>query len=315
MGTADKPKGAAGAASWLPTIWALAQAVRPHQWIKNLLIFLPFVFAVRVAWSLSDLDLVPELLITLAVVFVALCAISSAVYLLNDISDKKSDQLHPVKRNRPISSGRLPVPIAVTAMALLAGAGIAILAVLDLVLVWIILVYVAINAAYSLGAKNIVLVDVLAVATGYVIRVAIGAAAIGVVPSPWLYATTAAGALFIALGRRYAEVRLAGDQASDQRPVLSRYTNPFIGQLLTISATASWLSYTLYTVEADNLPANNSMLLTIPLVTVGLFRYLYLLNHSKEAESPEHLIVRDLPMVVAILSWMAGSAIVLLLNG
>lgn len=315
METTDKSKGTAGVTPLLESIWALVRAMRPHQWIKNLLIFLPFVFAVRVAWSLSDLAAVPELLITLAVVFVALCAISSAVYLLNDLSDKKSDQLHPIKSKRPIPSGLVPVPVAVAAMVLLAAAGIATLAVLDLVLVWIILAYVAINVAYSLGAKNIVLVDVLAVASGYVIRVAIGAAAIGVVPSPWLYATTAAGALFIALGRRYAEVRLAGDQASNQRPVLSQYTGPFIGQLLTISATAAWLSYTLYTVEADNLPANNSMLLTIPLVTLGLFRYLFLLNHSKEAESPEHLIVRDLPMVLAIVSWMAVSALVLLLNG
>ena len=108
---------------------------------------------------------------------------------------------------------------------------------------------------------------------------------------------------------------MAGDQASTQRSVLSQYSGPFIGQLLTISATAAWLSYTLYTVEADNLPENNSMLLTIPLVTVGLFRYLYLLNNSEEAESPEHLIVRDLPMVLSIVSWLAASTLVLLLNG
>ena len=315
MGTADKSKAPAGVTPLLGPVWALVRAMRPHQWIKNLLIFLPFVFAVRLAWSLSDLDPVPGLLAALAVVFVALCAVSSAVYLFNDLSDKKSDQLHPTKRNRPIPSGMVPVPIAVAAMALLAAGGIAILALLNLVLVWIILVYVAINVAYSLGAKKILLVDVLAVASGYVIRVAIGAAAIGVVPSPWLYATTAAGALFIVLGRRYAEVRLAGDRASNQRSVLGQYAGPFIGQLLTISATAAWLSYTLYTVEADNLPENNAMLLTIPLVTLGLFRYLYLLNHSNEAESPEHLIVRDLPMVLAIVSWMAVSAIVLLLNG
>ena len=315
MGTADKLKGTAGATPLLESIWALVRATRPHQWIKNLLIFLPFLFAVGVAWSPSDPDPVPGLLITLAVVFVALCATASAVYLFNDLADKKSDQLHPTKRNRPIPSGRVPVPAAVAAMALLAAAGIATLALLNLVLVWIVLVYVAINVAYSLGAKNIVLVDVLAVASGYVIRVAIGAAAIGVVPSPWLYATTGAGALFIVLGRRYAEVRLAGDQASTQRPVLSQYSGPFIGQLLTISATASWLSYTLYTVEASNLPENNTMLLTIPLVTLGLFRYLYLLNRSKEAESPEHLIIRDLPMVLSIVSWLAASAVVLFLNG
>lgn len=315
MGTAEKPGKTAGVTRLFESMSALVRAMRPHQWVKNLLIFLPFVFAVRVAWSLSDLDQAPELLIRLAVVFVALCAVASAVYLLNDLSDKKLDQQHPNKRNRPIASGMVPAPAAVVSMVLLAAAGIAVLAMLSPVLVWITLVYIAINVAYSLGAKTILLVDVLAVASGYVIRIALGAAAIGVVPSPWLYATTAAGALFIVLGRRYAEVRLAGDQASSQRSVLSQYAGPFINQLLTISATASWLSYTLYTVEADNLPENDSMLLTIPLVTLGLFRYLYLLNHSKEAESPEQLIVRDLPMVLAIVSWLGVSALVLLLNG
>ena len=155
------------------------------------------------------------------------------------------------------------------------------------------------------------------ISDGYFNSAAIGALAIGVIPSPWLYATTAAGALFIVLGRRYAEVRLAGDDALDQqapaqRSVLSSYSGPFIGQLLTISATAAWLSYTLYTVEAPTLPQNGAMLLTVPLVTVGLFRYLYLLNTSKDAESPEHLIIKDLPMILSIVTWIAGSAVVLL---
>ena len=157
--------------------------------------------------------------------------------------------------------------------------------------------YLAINIVYSLGVKRVVLIDVLVVATGYVIRAVAGAVAIDVTPSPWLFATTAAGALFIVLGRRYAEVRLAGDGAADQRSVLSKYAGPFIGQLLIISATSAWLSYTLYTVEADNLPQNNTMLLTLPVVTFALFRYLYLLNTSEDAEAPEQLIARDLPLV------------------
>ena len=127
--------------------WGLARAMRPHQWIKNLLIFLPFLFAVRVAWSPNDLDPVPGILVRLIVVSAALCAVSSAVYLFNDLCDKDSDRRHPVKRNRPIASGILPVPAAVAAMVLLAAAGIAVLVLLNLVLVWIILVYVAINLA------------------------------------------------------------------------------------------------------------------------------------------------------------------------
>ncbi|PKB83089.1 MAG: decaprenyl-phosphate phosphoribosyltransferase [SAR202 cluster bacterium Io17-Chloro-G9] len=294
---------------------ALGKALRPHQWIKNGLVFLPLVFAVRVAWSPDNLGPLPELLIDLLVVFVAFCAVSSGVYLINDLSDRAADRNHPVKRHRPIASGALAVPPALASVVILIGAGLAALALLDLVLLWVSLGYLGINLAYSLGVKNVVLVDVLAVAGGYVIRVALGALAIGVIPSPWLYATTAAGALFIVLGRRYAEVRLAGDDALSQRSVLSRYAGPFIGQLLTISATAAWVSYTLYTVEAANLPQNDAMLLTVPLVTVGLFRYLYLLNTSKDAESPEQLIIKDLPMVLSIVGWMAGSAAILLLAG
>ncbi len=172
----------------------------------------------------------------------------------------------------------------------------------------------AINLFYSLGLKKIVLVDVLFVSSGYVIRAAAGAVAIGANPSPWLYAVTAAGALFIVLGRRYAEVRLAGGEAARQRSVLSAYAGPLIGQLLGIAATAALVSYTLYTVEAESLPANHTMLLTVPLVTFGLFRYLYLLNSSAEAESPEQLITRDIPLVAAILCWVGVSALVLLLN-
>ena len=129
-------------------------------------------------------------------------------------------------------------------------------------------------------------------ASGYVIRAVSGALAIDVDPSPWLYTTTGAGALFIVLGRRYAEVRLGGDSSERQRRVLARYSGPFVSQLLTISATAALLSYTLYTIEADNLPDNNAMLFTLPLVALGLFRYLYLLNNSSEAEAPEQLMVR-----------------------
>jgi 4-hydroxybenzoate polyprenyltransferase len=199
-------------------------------------------------------------------------------------------------------------------MVVLGGAGLATMAVLRPVLGGVGLVYLVINLSYSLGLKNMVLVDVLFVSSGYVIRAVAGAVAIGVNPSPWLYAVTAAGALFIVLGRRYAEVRLAGEEAARQRPVLSAYAGPLVSQLLGIAATAALVSYTLYTVEAEALPANNTMLLTVPLVTFGLFRYLYLLNTSAEAESPEQLITRDIPLVLAILSWVGLSALVLLLN-
>ena len=292
----------------------LAKALRPRQWIKNGLIFLPFVFSIDVAWSRDNLDPVPELVLRLVVVFLAFCALSGAAYLLNDLMDRKADRLHPLKRHRPIASGRVRVPTALLVMPVLGVGGLAAMTLVEPELGGISLVYLFINGAYSLGMKQVVLVDALSVASGYVIRATAGAVAIEVTPSPWLYATTAAGALFIVLGRRYAEVRLAGDTASQQRSVLRHYAGPLMGQLLTIAAAAALISYTLYTVEANNLPENNTMLLTIPFVIFGVFRYLYLLNTSAEAEAPEQLIARDIPLVVSIICWMGASALVLLLN-
>ncbi len=289
--------------------------MRPLQWTKNVLVFLPFLFAVDIAWSVGSAGAVPDLLLRLALVFLGFCGMASGIYVLNDLMDREADRRHPQKRHRPIASGRLSLPVAVALMVALTGTGLAVNWYVGQLLGLVGLLYIVINVAYSLGGKNLPLLDVFAVASGYVIRAVAGALAIEVEPSPWLYTTTGAGALFIVLGRRYAEVRLAGDDAGEQRLALRHYTGPFISQLLTISATAALLSYTLYTIEADNLPDNNAMLFTLPLVTLGLFRYLYLLNTSDRAEAPEQLMVRDLPLMACIIAWLAVSAVVLLLNG
>ena len=293
---------------------ALVRAFRPLQWVKNGLVFLPFVFAVDVAWSTDDLSQVPDLLVKLFLIASAFCALSSAVYLFNDLLDRAGDQLHPIKRNRPIASGMVGAPLAVSVMIILAVVALAVMVLVEPLLATAGGLYALINIGYSLGLKQVVLLDALAVTSGYVIRAVAGAVVIDVTASPWLYATTGAGALFIVLGRRFAEVRLAGDSAEKQRPVLKEYSGPFINQLLILSAAAAWLSYTLYTVEATNLPDNNTMLFTLPLVTFGLFRYLFLLNQNERAEAPEQLIIRDLPLVLAIISWVVVSTVVLVLN-
>ena len=289
--------------------------LRPLQWVKNGLVFLPFLFSVDIAWSLDSTGEIASLLGRLAVLFLVFCALSSGVYVFNDLIDRSADREHPRKRHRPLASGRVGAPVAVALIAGLAAGGLAVAWYLGMALLLVCLLYLAINVVYCLGGKNVVLLDVFAVASGYVIRAVLGALAIDVDPSPWLYTTTGAGALFIVLGRRYAEVRLAGEDAERQRAVLARYSEPFISQLLTVSATAALLSYTLYTIEAENLPENNAMLFTLPLVALGLFRYLYLLNHSSDAEAPEQLMVRDLPLLATVVLWLAVSAAVLLLNG
>ena len=292
----------------------LLKALRPRQWVKNLLVFLPLLFAVDLVWSADDLTTLLPHLGRLLALGAAFCAAASAVYLLNDLADREADRQHPVKRRRPIASGAVPAWLALVGTLALALVGLVVMYFLGWPLVLAGSIYLGINVAYSAGLKRVALVDVMLVASGYVLRAVAGAVAVGAAPSPWLYAVTAAGALFIVVGRRYAEARLVGDEPSEQRGTLQHYAPPLGGQLLTLAATAALVSYALYTVEGENLPANNAMLLAVPLVIFGLFRYLYLLNNSQDAESPELMMMRDVPLLVSIVAWLAVSAGVLLLN-
>ena len=294
---------------------AVVQALRPKQWVKNGLVFVPLLFAVDQAWSVGNLTPLPGLLLGLLALFAGFCLMSGGIYLVNDLWDRDSDRAHPEKKLRPIASGRVSVPLAIAMALALVTVGLGLLFGLGLVLGGIGALYAVINLAYSAGCKRIALVDVMIVAGGYVLRAGAGAVAVGVAPSPWLYVVTAAAALFLVLGRRYAELRLAGDDEISRRPALASYAGPFIGQLLNISATTALVSYTLYAIEADNLPGNHTMLLTVPLFAFGLFRYLHLLNHSPEAEFPEQLLTRDPQLAAAAVGWLVVSALVLLLNG
>ncbi len=314
MGKVDLNRDAVGIRPLGASALAFLRALRPGQWTKNGLVFLPFLFTVDLVWSPDDPASVVVSLSRMSLVFLAFCCLSSAVYLLNDVMDRDIDRQHPIKKRRPIASGKVGVPTALTVMTILALAGLAAAFPLGLWVTGASVFYLAISGAYCLGLKQVVVVDLLSVAAGYVIRVGAGALSIGATPSPWLYVVTGAAALFIVLGRRYAEVRLSEGAGAQQRPALAHYSGPFIGQLLSIAATAALVSYTLYTVEAAHLPDNNTMLLTVPLVVFGLFRYLYLLNTHPEAESPEQLIYRDLPLAASVLGWIVLSASVLLLN-
>lgn len=275
----------------------LLKACRPLQWIKNGVIFLPCIFAIdHIPRSLylSLLDLI--------CVSIAFCCMSSAVYLFNDLMDREIDSKHPLKKDRPIASGNLNPKIATIASTILMLGGIIGTAFIQPLLIIPSIIYLTVNIGYSLGIKRIVILDIFSVASGYLIRIVVGAWTIQVEPSEWLYVTTGVAALFIVIGRRYAEVRLT--PSHKRREVLKGYTNDLVTQLMIISASAAFLSYTLYTVE-------KGMILTLPSVAFGLFRYVYLLNTNSRAESPEHLIVHDIPLIAGILSWIFISAIVI----
>ena len=288
-------------------------SMRPTQWTKNLLLFLPLAFS----WSLDGTDPVGDVVLRALVGGVIFCLLSGAVYIVNDVLDREGDRAHPRKRRRPIASGELPVATAGTtagffmavslAGGFLMGTGFGIVCA----------VFLAMNLGYSSYLKRMIIIDVMIVSAGYLLRAVAGALIIDVDPSPWLYTTIGLGALFIVLGKRYSELRTAGSNAGTQRGVLEQYSQPFLSQLLGITATATLVAYALYTFTTDpasNVPANHSMMLTLPFVVFGLFRYLYLVNHTEEAESPELVMLRDKPLVIAVLAWTATAMVVLAFN-
>ena len=295
--------------------WSILRAAvlstRPLQWIKSVLVFLPLAFAVNEVWLTDETGFPGELVLRALAGAAIFCALSGAVYIVNDIFDRESDREHPRKRNRPIASGEFPIGAAqATAVVLLAvslagsfllGTGVGIVAV----------AFVAMNLGYSSFLKRMIVLDVMIVSASYLLRVVAGALIVDVTMSPWLYMTIGLGALFIAFGKRYSELSSAGSNAITQRAVLGEYSQVFLSQLISVTSTATLVGYALYTFTASNVPEDHSMMLTVPFVIFGLFRYLYLVNQSEEAESPERLIIRDKPLVIDILLWAATAITVL----
>ena len=288
--------------------------MRPRQWYKNLIMYLAFFFTIDEAWSPSA-DIAAGLglfgVITLA--FLLFSALTGAVYLVNDILDAESDRLHPRKRHRPVASGRLPVTAAWAFAAVLAVIGLGGAFALEPVFGVISGVYVLANVAYSLALKHIVLVDVFVISGGMVLRAVAGAAIMQVPISPWLYLCTALAALLLALIKRRSQLVAAGEDAASQRPSLSRYTVESLDRLIVITATASLIGYSLYTFTAPNLPDNDAMMLTIPFVAFGLFRYIMLSGNADAGENPEDLLMGDKPLIATALLWLGSAAVILAL--
>jgi 4-hydroxybenzoate polyprenyltransferase len=275
---------------------ALLIAMRPRQWPKNALVFIALAFTL----NLQDPTLVRRSVIT----FVCFCMLSSAGYLLNDVMDIQADRAHPTKRRRPIASGQVPVAVACWVGSLLVIGGLAIAFALSFLLGLLALAYALLTAVYSLTLKHIVLLDIFGIAGGFVLRAAAGAVAIDVPISPWLYIATLLGALLIALGKRRTELETLGVEAAvGHRRNLESYTIEFIDQLILIISGAALMTYALYTFSAENLPKNHSMMVTIPVVMYGMFRYLFLIRQGDIGGSPEELLFRDRPLLAAVVVW------------
>ena len=277
-------------------------ALRPRQWSKNLLLLAGIVFAAK----LGDATRWAEA----AAIFVAYCAASSAAYLVNDLRDAEDDRLHPVKRHRPIARGELPAERALVAAALLAAGAVAIAAVLGFASLILLLVFAALQLAYSLGLKRIVLVDVTVIAALFVVRAAAGTKAVDVRISGWLLLCTALLALVLGLAKRRGELVLVEADATPGREALGGYSLRLVDVLLGVVAFATALAYAIYAVTAHT----SWMALTVPFVVVGLGRYLYLVHRHDLGEEPEHVLLSDRAILVAVAAWAVVSAAVLALT-
>lgn len=292
---------------------AILAAVRPRQCLtKNLLVFGALVFARRPQPGdapISLLDPMPVLQALAA--FLIFCLASGAVYILNDIKDVDGDRQHPRKRFRPIAAGELPIPLAWGLFSILVVAMAIGAVLLRPLMLLIVTVYLVANVSYSFGLKNQVILDVFIIATGFVMRAVAGAVAIAVAISPWLYVLIGLGALFLGFAKRRAEIMLLTETAGKHRRVLEEYSATLLEEMIAIVTSATVMAYGLYTFSAENLPKNHAMMLTIPFVLYGLFRYLYLVYRKNEGGSPEQLLLSDRPLLACIVLWGLACVIIL----
>ncbi len=287
------------------TAFALLMLARPWQWLKNGLVLAALVFSRRL-FLLHDT--------TLAVVaFVAFCALSSLAYVLNDIFDREVDRLNPEKRDRPLARGDLSVIEAAGFAVVLGAIALLLSLALGLDFTAIAVLYIALQFGYSLWAKQYVVLDVIVVAIGFVLRAFAGGAAINAQVSPWLAFITFVLAMLLVLGRRRHELVVLGDRAAAHRGALSQYTIRLVNQMIAIVAGATLVSYMIYTAsaEVEARLGTHRLALTVPFVAFGILRYLYLIDERDEGGDPARLLVRDRPLLLAVLLWIATDIVLL----
>ncbi len=285
-------------------ILALVWSMRPRQWTKNLALFVGLVFAQQL-FIFTSVE-------RASVAFVVFCLASSSVYIFNDLLDLERDRQHPTKSKRPLASGDLPISWAIVTIGflLLSCAGLTLLLFripipqtdiyawlggANVLFTLTVASYLLLMALYSMWLKHIVLLDVFIIASGFVLRILAGAVVIPVNISPWLYLVTILLSLFLALSKRRHELLLLQGEASNHRQILKEYSLPLLDQLITVVIAATIMAYSLYTFQGPT--GNHRLMITIPLVLYGMFRYLYLMHMRMEGGSPEEVLLRDRHML------------------
>jgi 4-hydroxybenzoate polyprenyltransferase len=281
----------------------LIRALRPQEWIKNLLVFAGVLFSGR-------LD-IGDAVVDATLTFVAFCAISSAGYLLNDLRDRDHDRRHPEKRNRPIASGVVTPGTAATLAVVLAAGGIGLGFAIDPEIGGLVALYGVISTAYSLILKRLVIIDVMTIGSLFILRVVAGAVAVGAHASEFLLVCTGFLALFLGFTKRRQEAILEEQEATaaGTRPVLEHYSIPFLDQMIAMVTASAIISYVIYTVDSPRI--GSEMLATAPSVLYGIFRYLYLIYDRRDTRSTAAILTEDPGMIFAGLTWV-GTALAML---
>jgi len=289
----------------LDTLRLLLTATRPREWIKNAFLFAPLLFSRNMFNS--------ELALKSAFAFALFCLAAAGVYLINDISDREEDRQHPEKRNRPIAAGTLPIRLAGSAAVFLSAIAVGGAFLAGFTFGLVILAYVILAIAYSKWLKHVVIVDVFAIAAGFVLRVAAGAVVIDVAMSHWLVICTMLLALFLALSKRRYELVTLSRDAKLHRRVLAEYNPLFLDMMIGIVTSATLISYALYTVSQETVQRFHSdrLVLTLPFVLYGIFRSLYLLYHKNHGGDPSRMLLNDAPLLVSILLWFVACGVII----
>jgi len=287
-------------------IIALLKSLRPKQWTKNLLLFAGYLFTFQQ-------DHPTAVLLKALVAFVIFCAVSGATYIFNDVADVKQDRIHPRKCKRPIASGALPVKVAIIFASVLFMTSAYAATLLNPCFSALVIGYFALTVAYSAFLKHIVIVDLLVIAAGFVIRAAAGAVAINVSISSWLLVCTTLLALFLGLAKRRGELVSLENGGTEHRRILSEYNAPMLDQMLNIAASASLMAYFLYTFTpaSPTGSAHPMMMITIPFVIYGLFRYLFLVHRKNAGDSPEQLLLDDKPLLINVILYVVAVVVAL----
>jgi 4-hydroxybenzoate polyprenyltransferase len=285
----------------------LVLSLRPQQWTKNLLVFAGVIFAQR----LFD----ARALTTSVGAFAVFCGLSSVVYLVNDLSDREADRLHPTKALRPIASGALAPGAAWTAAAVLGVAAMAGALAISRPFAVVGGLYLVLLSAYSAWLKHLVILDVLTLASGFVLRAVAGAVAIDVPFSNWLLLMTLLLALFIGLSKRRAELVTMADRATGHRRILAEYSPYLLDQMIGVVTASTLIAYAFYTISPDVVQhfGTDRLIYTVPFVIYGIFRYLYLIHQRDEGGNPSELLVTDRPILACVALW--GAAMVMILYG